>query len=89
MSETPKGETNPSPPSGRTRQPLKGDLLGKSETLRASTLAAMPGQIPVNEKALHPHVTINGVVYEWTPGQEDGIPDEALTVWQRYLEANP
>ena len=84
MPKTTTGGSGKAPSSGP-----KGELLGKNETLRASTIAAMPGQRAVNEKAQHPHVTINGVTYAWEPGQEEGIPDEALAVWARYLEANP
>ena len=41
------------------------------------------------EKAEHPTATINGVTYTWKPGEEDGVPEEAVAIWQRYLEANP
>lgn len=88
MPETPQGETHASPPAGRKRDAFKGEVLGKNTTLRESTIAAMPGQPGTDEKALHPHVAINGVTYEWEPGQEGGIPEEALTIWRRYLEAN-
>lgn len=66
---------------------LKGEMPGPNRTLRASTLAAMPHPVE-REKSEHPHVTINGRVYEWEPGEEAGIPEEALTIWQRALEAN-
>lgn len=47
-----------------------------------------PGQIPEREKREHPEVWINGKHYAWEPGHTDGIPDEALEVWQRFLEAD-
>lgn len=67
--------------------PLKGELLGPNETLKASTIAAMPavptvagGQASAN---------INGVQYTWTEGKEEGIPAEALAVWAQHKAANP
>lgn len=66
----------------------KGDVIGRNARLRGSTIAAYPGLGPENEKAEHPSVQINGVTYTWTPGETDGIPEEALAIWARYLEAN-
>lgn len=35
----------------------------------------------------HPHVSINGRVYAWAPGDEASVPSEAVRIWQAYLEA--
>jgi len=45
---------------------------------------------PVSEKLTHEHpsVNLNGVTYEWSPGDEDGVPEEAVLIWKRFLEAN-
>lgn len=48
----------------------------------------LPGPIPEREKREHPEVTINGKRYTWLPGHTEGIPDEALEVWDRFLEAD-
>ena len=48
-----------------------------------------PGPIPVREKHEHPEVWINGKHWSWEPGEESGIPEEALAVWRAYEEANP
>jgi hypothetical protein len=48
-----------------------------------------PGAIPELDKKDHPNVVINGRSYAWEPGHEDGIPEEALAIWRRFLEANP
>jgi hypothetical protein len=48
-----------------------------------------PGAPAVREKKDHPEVSLNGKRYAWTPGHEDGIPEEALAIWRRFLEANP
>lgn len=47
-----------------------------------------PGDIPEREKKDYPEVSINGVTYRWTPGDESGVPPEALAVWRACLEAN-
>jgi hypothetical protein len=47
-----------------------------------------PASPNVTYKHQSPEVTINGTVYQWEPGHEDGIPEEALVIWRRYLEAN-
>jgi hypothetical protein len=67
--------------------PLKGELLGPNETLRASTIAAMPGNpVVAGDKAT---VNVNGQIYTWTEGQEEGVPPEALAVWAQHKAANP
>jgi hypothetical protein len=47
-----------------------------------------PGPIPELEKREHPEVWINGTRYAWEPGEEDGVPAEALAVWERFLEGD-
>ncbi len=69
-------------------QPLKGDILVKNTSVSESTMAAMPGAPSEREKFEHPEVWLNGKHYMWQPGQTDGIPEEALAIWARALEAN-
>lgn len=47
----------------------------------------MPG-VTEREKGEHPEVWLNGKHYAWKPGETDGIPEEALVIWQRAQEAN-
>ncbi len=48
-----------------------------------------PPSAPVGtDKDEHPEATINGKHWSWESGQTDGIPEEALAVWQRAREAN-
>lgn len=47
-----------------------------------------PGDIPETDKRDHPEVSINGKTWTWEPGQESGVPPEALAIWRRFTEAN-
>ena len=72
----------------KPEQELKGEVLGENTALRESTIAAMPGELRETDKHETHTVNLNGVAYSWQDGHEDGVPEEALAVWRRAVEAN-
>jgi hypothetical protein len=66
---------------------LKGEMLGGTDTVSRSTLAAMPGPVAVADEAAT--VNINGVTYSWRGEPGDDIPEEARAVWAQHKAANP
>ena len=67
---------------------LKGRFLEYVPNLNKGTREAFPGMPPAtNDPKVHT-VTINGVAYLWTDATADTVPEEAIAIYQRSLEAN-